>query len=262
MLLLACQGTRNPADGGGAEAGAGGQGAQGGEPATTSVTTATGTGASGGRDGDGGAAGSGGVGGLGGGAGFGGTPACEGEGERWATQVLDVHYGPGQGFGQAEMPAIVLGPPQGAGCCSGSLDVVSLGNGGWIVLGFGGTELVDGPGADFVVFENPFQYGSDETTVYAEPATVEVSTDGSSWIGWPCTAVHWPWGSCAGWHPVYQSGDTGPLDPTNSGGDAFDLADVGLSSARFVRIVDRADVDGPAGVFDLDAVGIVHGRCP
>jgi len=29
-----------------------------------------------------------------------------------------------------------------------------------------------------------------------------------------------------------------------------------------VRIEDRADLDGPAGVFDLDAVGIVNALCP
>jgi hypothetical protein len=50
-----------------------------------------------------------------------------------------------------------------------------------------------------------------------------------------------------------------PLDAEVSGGDAFDLADVGLASARFVRVrdVSRAGAAPSAG-FDLDAVGVVH----
>ncbi len=50
--------------------------------------------------------------------------------------------------------------------------------------------------------------------------------------------------------------------PTAAGGDPFDLADLaadgGPTEARFVRVTDRADV---AGDFDLDAIGVVHGRC-
>jgi len=46
-----------------------------------------------------------------------------------------------------------------------------------------------------------------------------------------------------------------------AGGDAFDLADVGLAEARYVRITDRGDLGGLAGVFDLDAVGIVNLEC-
>ena len=43
-----------------------------------------------------------------------------------------------------------------------------------------------------------------------------------------------------------------------AGGDAFDLADLGLESANFVRIVDSgANI---LGGFDLDAVVIVHGE--
>lgn len=68
--------------------------------------------------------------------------------------------------------------------------------------------------------------------------------------------------SCAGWHPVYANpgaNSIDPLDPSVAGGDPFDLADVGLSMARFVRISDRADLPT---VFDLDAVGIVNAACP
>jgi hypothetical protein len=140
------------------------------------------------------------------------------------------------------MPEVALGPPVGGGCCQGSLDVVSLGNGGTIVVGFGGSAIVDGPGPDFVVFENAFETAD---TVFAEIASVEVSEDGMHWDAYPCTDA-----------------GPGPVDPSSSGGDAFDLADLGLARVRFVRITDRADLTGAAGVFDLDAVGVVHAACP
>jgi hypothetical protein len=37
---------------------------------------------------------------------------------------------------------------------------------------------------------------------------------------------------------------------------------VSLAAARSIRITDRPDLTGTAGVFDLDAVGIVNVRCP
>jgi len=200
------------------------------------------------------ASGGGGLGGAGGGA----APACGEPGAQFVSEVVSVSYGPGQSYGQGAMPGVVYGPPSGGGCCMGSLDVVSLGNGGSIVVGFGDTVIVDEPGVDFVVFENPFETGGG---VYAELATVEVSEDGINWLGYPCDAVAPPYGSCAGHRPVYLDGDVGTIDPISAGGDGFDLADVGLSTARYVRITDRADIEGIDGVFDLDAVGIVHPTC-
>jgi hypothetical protein len=177
----------------------------------------------------------------------------------FASEVVEVAYGPGQSFGRDRMPEVALGPPVGGGCCQGSLDVVSLGNGGTIVVGFGGSAIVDGPGPDFVVFENAFETAD---TVFAEIASVEVSEDGMHWDAYPCTADAPPYGTCAGQQPVYLDAGPGPVDPSSSGGDAFDLADLGLARVRFVRITDRADLTGAAGVFDLDAVGVVHAACP
>jgi hypothetical protein len=80
----------------------------------------------------------------------------------------------------------------------------------------------------------------------------------------PCTATMAPYGSCSGWQPVYANAETNDIDPTDpavAGGDAFDLADIGVSRARFVRITDRADLDGQNGVYDLDAVAIVNAVC-
>jgi hypothetical protein len=190
----------------------------------------------------------------------GGERACS----PYVTSVVSVAYGPGAGFGQDRFPGVVEGPPHGGGSWAGSLDVLSLGNGGSMVVELGDS-IVDAPGPDFIVFENPFGIGGDPTNPYADLGTVEVSADGTVFHGFPCVATSYPYGSCAGWHPVFANPDTNgvdPLDPNAAGGDAFDLADLqvdaGLGEVRFVRITDRADV---VGDFDLDAVGVVHGRC-
>lgn len=182
----------------------------------------------------------------------------------FATDVVEVTYGQGAGFGQDEMPGIVLGAPRGTGKTTGSLHVVALGNGGSITLSFGDQTILDGDGPDFIVFENAFYAGGDESAPFAELGTVEVSDDGETWATFPCVATEPPYETCAGWTPVYagSEGSTAdPHDPVEAGGDAFDLADVGLSSARFVRITDRPDTKGLNGSFDLDAVSLVHWDC-
>ena len=48
------------------------------------------------------------------------------------------------------------------------------------------------------------------------------------------------------------------MDPESSGGDFFDLAELGLTSARYVRIRDLSgEGAAPSVGFDLDAVGLV-----
>ncbi len=192
--------------------------------------------------------------------------ACSGDAQLFATGVVDYEFGPGQANGQDDFPGSVLGPPEGAGCCQGALEgVVSLGNGGWVVLEFGDNAIVDGPGADFIVFENAFYVGGDEHNVFSELASVAVSEDGEHWTEFPCTASEPPYGSCAGWHPTlanFRTNDIDPRDPNVAGGDAYDLGDVCIPRARFVRITDRVDLDDALdGVFDLDAVAIVNAAC-
>ena len=158
----------------------------------------------------------------------------------------------------------MLGPPDGRGALSASLDVLSLGKGGSIVLGFGERAIADGAGPDFVVFENAFWPGGDPSIVFAEPGAVSVSDDGSEWHAFPCDAEGDGTGhfeGCAGWTPAFEYDPVAsvPLDPNVSGGDAFDLADVGLSRARLVRITDVSNAGStPSAGFDLDAVGVVH----
>lgn len=187
--------------------------------------------------------------------------ACAG----FASEVIEVSYGAGAGFGQKDMPEIVLGAPKGGGETTGSLDVVALGNGGSITIGFGEQLIRNGDGPDFIVFENAFWAGGDPESPFAELGTVEVSADGETWLSFGCTATEAPYGACAGWHPVMAGGASSSADahdPATAGGDAFDLADVGLETARFVRITDRADITGLNGSFDLDAIALVSWSCP
>jgi hypothetical protein len=187
---------------------------------------------------------------------------CDGPGSRYVTDVVSYRFGSGQNYGQDAFPANIFGPPKGGSIKSGSTDVVSLGNGGTVTVAFAGNAIVDGPGPDFIVFENAFDIGSDPANPYAELGIVEVSRDGAQWFTFPCTATEYPYGACAGWHPVFANPDENTIDPTDpatAGGDPFDLADLDLDWARFVRVTDKPD-DG--NVFDLDAVAIVHPRCP
>jgi hypothetical protein len=201
---------------------------------------------------------------------------------RFITGVVSFAPAECAGFGAASMPDIVEGPPIGGGTSRGSTDVVSLGSGGSIVVSFGPNAIVDGPGPDFIVFENPFFIGGSSNNLYAEPGEVSVSDDGTTWHVFPCTpaidpqstlgtGTAPPYGQCAGWHVVYSTPDNGisPLDPAVSGGDAFDLANVGVAHARYVRIVDKTNEDCPetgtrpqTNGFDLDAVSIVHAELP
>ncbi len=64
---------------------------------------------------------------------------------------------------------------------------------------------------------------------------------------------------------VFANGDVGisSVDPTVSGGDQFDLATIGVTEVRFVRIhdVQRGGAEPTAG-FDLDGVAIVNAKVP
>ena len=233
VVLVACVEPGESGGGGGQDDGAGGAGGQMAPTTSTSEDATSGTGSPEPR-------------------------ACDG----FATEVVDVTYGPGAGFGQDQMPGIVLGPPVGGGELMGALDVVTLGNGGSITLAFAGA-IEDGEGPDFIVFENVFFVGGDPAMPWAEIASVEVSTDGETWETFPCTATAAPYDGCAGWSPTHAGSDESidPHDPAQAGGEAFDLADVGLTEARFVRVVDRADLAGFSGTFDLDAVALVHWAC-
>ena len=175
-------------------------------------------------------------------------------------------------YGHEDFPKRILGAPEGGGMMQGSLDVVSLGCGGEIVLEFSDPLIGDGEGIDFVVFENAFSPSGRGS--FAEPAEVSVSVDGKVWKSFPCepATTRWPYPRCAGVQPVLSSSQNGisPYDVEAAGGDGFDLAWVGMSVARFVRIRDRSAEHSEAARwcssynagFDLDAVAVIWGYRP
>jgi hypothetical protein len=195
---------------------------------------------------------------------------AEEEATPYVDRVVEHKLGEGGGFGEKMLPDVVLGPPRGGGKFLGGSDVLSLGKGGSIVLEFVDNEVIDEPGADFIVFENAFleKPGDDAGRGSFEPAKVEVSFDGREWHEFPYDPVSRE--GCAGHRPVYANPDTeegrdiNPADPAKAGGDPFDLADLKakLKVIRLVRITDLGNSDGAKGTagFDLDAVIAVHSR--
>ncbi len=165
-------------------------------------------------------------------------------------------------FGHDRLPTVLLGPPKGGGTLGGT-DVVSLGCGGEITLYFAGEGILDGPGDDFIVFENPFALGEGS---FVEPARVLVSDDGERWREFPCDLDARPPLGCAGIELVHATDAADALNPEIAGGDAFDLAQVGLEQARWVRLIDVTReyyghdmwCAGEAGGFDLDALASRH----
>jgi len=173
-------------------------------------------------------------------------------GDPFADAVVSFTPGEGAGFGEDEFPENVLGPPLGAGASAGSLDVLALGEEGQIILEFTDRILIDGPGVDLLVFENPFPG-------WWELGIVGVSNDGKTWSEWTCAGDDPELTGCAGVNPVLSHPDNciDATDPEVAGGDGFDLADLDVSEARYVRIRDWPD--GGEKTFDLDAIAIVNG---
>ncbi len=183
-----------------------------------------------------------------------------------ADAVASFTPGSGQNSGQGPefFPANVLGLPDTSArpwlAAVAPEQICSLGLGGEIVLRFD-SPILDGTGPDFTVFENAFHYtiGGVEHT-YAEPGEVAVSRNGVDFTAFPFDTLSLR--GCAGVTPV--NGDQDPTDPSVSGGDSFDLAELGIDSIRFVRIRDVTAMvkdnpehpywDPTLSGFDLDAV--------
>jgi len=227
---------------------------------------------------------------------IGGSPVLAGSsfdamGDPYADEVVSYIQGANGGYNANLLPAVALGPPAGAGLWVGSLDVVSLGREGSLVLRFVDNVIVDGPGADFTVFENPFMLIEGDgysAPPFAEPGRVKVSQNGTDWEEFPCTlsaaaGPYWP--GCTGVYPVFSNlgltpnphpsiPTTTPIEdlvdqdsfsfqpPPGSGGDSFDLADVGFAWVRYVKIETttfeaRSASLGQSGP-DIDAVVAIH----
>jgi hypothetical protein len=121
---------------------------------------------------------------------------------------------------------------------------------GSITLGFGPNKIVNGAGADFAVFENGFGFGG-PTSLFAEMAYVEVSSDGINFARFPSISLNTA--------PTLVSGAFQGYDMTNvydlagksaaNWGTPFDLSELStsplvtggllnLSDVRYVRLVD------------------------
>lgn len=176
------------------------------------------------------------------------------------AEVVRFDPGPGAGFGADRLPGVVLGVPDGGKTSEGSLDVVSLGVGGEIVVRLG-CDVQDSEGVDLVVYENAFFVGS-TGGAFVEPAEVAVSDDGVTFHAFACVpplaqvADDDGVDGCAGMAPVAANADNGLAGVfPDGGGDGFDLASVGVSSARFVRVRDLTTAGAaPNAGFDLDAI--------
>ena len=102
----------------------------------------------------------------------------------WADYVVEFNQSIGQHVGNPQFsdPAQALGPPTGGGTnWQNNSSVVSLGQGGDIVLGFN-EPVVDDPlnpeGYDFIIFGNAFWLSGDPYhNKYIEPAYVEIAQD-------------------------------------------------------------------------------------
>lgn len=191
--------------------------------------------------------------------------------DAFIQEFVSFRPGPGSRFGQDSMNTWLLGPPFGGGLYVQSADVVSLGNGGEIILSFPRFFPIDGNGPDFIVFENAFTpRGS--TTLFMEPGIVGISQDGINFVDFPCN-LSFPYDGCAATHAVLANPElnstVNPRDPNTAGGDAYDLQTLGLNYIKYIRIHDlnlklaggAATDTGQAG-FDLDAIAIVHGAKP
>jgi hypothetical protein len=181
----------------------------------------------------------------------------------FGQEIVAFVVGDEGGYGSLEF---TLGAPLGCGpSCGNTSSVLSLGRGGQVTLKFS-QPLVDGPGADLIVFENPFALASGN--VFFEPGEVSVSADGASWFTFPCRAEAPAPNGCAGYAPVLTRPDNGiePGDVARAGGDTFDFAALPAQGPfRYVRVTDRsASLVAPTRFhrdcgptrcgFDLDAV--------
>ena len=184
----------------------------------------------------------------------------------WAATVVRADGADDSPFGD---PSLAANGARGGGCCAGSFDVYSidpsLGRSDLVLLF--DEPVVDGPGDDIVVFENPFDISSGGGR-FMDPIVVEVSADGIDYatfahdylapdpLLWSDLPEHWV--GFGGITPVWLHEEDNPVDPFDraaAGGDGFDLADLAPSAAS-----DRIGEDGVSFVRLLPASLVVDPR--
>ena len=187
------------------------------------------------------------------------------DGEALADEIVDAPGATGEGFGD---PMRAVDGVRGGGYLAGSTDVYSLDYASrpYLVLGWSGRRVTNGPGVDIVVFENAFRTMWDEHAYFMDPIVVAVSLDGQHWVELPHAYVaadpaayandRESWEGFAGITPVVANDDTMPmswLDP-HAGGDGFDLdvlgtegyeGEIRAEGFRYIRLTSAALVTNP-----------------
>ncbi len=167
----------------------------------------------------------------------------------------DSNYFPNNIFGSPSRIANIDAPE------SKQEDILCLGFDGEIILSLNEGYIIDGLGTDFKVFENVF-LNPITKKFYIEPAVVSVSQNGIDFIEFPYNSDTYE--GCAGLMPTI--GSKNPFDEDSLNGDKFDLANVGLKWAKYIKIKDitntlknnpnHPNYDFTLSGFDLDAIAI------
>ena len=186
---------------------------------------------------------------------------------------------PNAGLADFGHDTLAIGKP------GGTMDVVSLGDGGKATLTFA-SPIINGPGPDFAVFENGLVNAQDTTICFLELAFVEVSSDGEHFFRFPAITMVQDTAQVGGFDCIHAS-----LLHNFAGkyqvmyGTPFDLDEVEddallnknrVTHVRLIDVVGNIDAEyatkdseghivndpwstpfGSCG-FDLDAVGVIH----
>jgi len=144
--------------------------------------------------------------------------------------------------------------------------ILSIGIGGEIIVGFKNYILKDGNGFDFIIFENAF-INPVNKGIFAEPAIISVSSDGINYIEFPYDSI--TLSGLAGITPTIGKGN--PYNYPEGGGDGFDLSAIGADKIKYIKITDISEIVSnldknnkyynPKFIlsgFDLDAVLGLH----
>ncbi len=187
----------------------------------------------------------------------------------YAFQGVDTVYsfkhGTGQNLGQdtAYFPKNIFGLPyydaDSIAPANGQEDVLSLGMGGEIILGFKNKVLVDVSGDDFFIYENVLKNPVTDA-YFKEPGIVSVSQDGINYFTFPYDTLTLK--GCAGTNPTLTKGKE--YNPYTCGGNGFDIKKLGLYYIKYIKIKDfteyiaktptHPNYDPILSGFDLDAV--------
>lgn len=137
-------------------------------------------------------------------------------------------------------------------------EILSLGLGGEIILGVRNGFISNGEGDDFTIFENAFEINFNKK-MYAEPAIVSVSLDSVEWF-----TFDFDLDSLTGLAGTnYTIGNNPNSEYGFSGGNSFDLGELGLEKIKYIKLKDTTEYilnnlehnnyDPTLSGFDLDA---------